>query len=137
MAGLRSLVLRAVQKNKVMGVLMPIAGFLMLVGCYLVGAYMTNYIGDIPASVIGIIVLFTLLMLLRRVPEGVETMAGNLLKYLPLMLVVPAVGIVDFSGLEASVWLRLVLVVALSLLVTVPLCGWLLQYLIGRRIDHV
>ena len=116
---------------------MPIAGFLMLVGCYLAGVYLTTHIGGIPASVIGITVLFALLMLLRRVPEGVETMAGNLLKYLPLMLVVPAVGIVDFSGLEASVWLRLVLVIALSLLVTVPLCGWLLQYLIGRSKDHV
>jgi len=47
---------------------MPIAGFLMLVGCYLTGAYMTTHIGGIPASVIGIIVLFTLLMLLRQVP---------------------------------------------------------------------
>lgn len=116
---------------------MNISGFLTLVGCYLLGSGMTNVIGGIPASVLGIIVLFTLLMLLRRVPEGVETMAGNLLRYLPLMLVVPAVGIVDFSGIAASVWLRLVLVIALSLLVTVPLCGWLLQYLIGRNKDHV
>ncbi len=116
---------------------MNVTGFLTLVGCYLLGTYMTNFIGGIPASVIGIIVLFALLILLRRVPEGVEKMAGNLLGYLPLMLVVPAVGIVDFSGLDASVWLRLVLVIALSLLVTVPLCGWLLQYLIGRNKDHV
>ena len=47
---------------------MPIAGFLMLVGCYLAGVYLTTHIGGIPASVIGIIVLFALLMLLRRVP---------------------------------------------------------------------
>lgn len=115
---------------------MPISGFLTLVGCYLLGTFLTTYIGGIPAGVLGIIVLFILLMLLRRVPQGVATMAGNLLQYLPLMLVVPAVGIVDFGGLEASVWLRLVLVITLSLLITVPLCGWLLQYLIGRNKDH-
>lgn len=116
---------------------MNISGLLTLVVCYLAGSYMTGYINGIPASVLGLIVLFVMLMLWRRVPAGVETMAGNLLKYLPLMLVVPAVGIVDFSGIEASVWLRLVLVITLSLLVTVPLCGWLLQYLIGRSKDHV
>lgn len=116
---------------------MNIPGVLVLASCYLVGSYIAYYLGGIPASVIGIIVLFGVFTLFRGVPESVESMAGNLLKYLPLMLVVPAVGIVDLRGLEVSAWLRLVLVITLSLLVTVPLCGWLLQYLIGRSKDHV
>ncbi len=114
---------------------MNITGMLVLAGCYLLGSCIAGYVSGIPASVIGIFILFGMLLLLRRVPEGVDAMAGSLLRYLPLMLVVPAVGIIDVDTLELTVWLRLLLVIALSLVVTVPLCGLLLQYLIRRKTD--
>lgn len=56
-----------------------------------------------------------------------------LLPYLPLLLAVPASGIMTSSDLLLGELPVIATALVLSLLVTVPFCGWLLQTLIRRQ----
>ncbi|WP_462379162.1 CidA/LrgA family protein [Pseudomonas sp. Marseille-QA0892] len=113
---------------------MSIAGLLILIGAFLLGAGINHYaVPGIPAAVIGILLLTFLLIALGEVPDYLSRTATALLPYLPLMLVVPAAGIASADHLPANEWLALLTAIGLSLLVTVPFCGWLLQRLIRKR----
>ena len=113
---------------------MTIKGMLVLTGCFLLGAAINHYaIPGIPAAVIGILLLTMVLVALGEVPDYLSRTATTLLPYLPLMLVVPAAGIASAAHLPATEWLALLAAISLSLLVTVPFCGWLLQRLIRKR----
>lgn len=87
----------------------------------------------LPGPIIGMLLLFAGLLVLGRVPDSLERTAGALLKYLPLLLVVPASGIVlSYQPLiQDAVPILLALVV--SLLVALPACGLFLQWLVRRR----
>jgi holin-like protein len=82
---------------------------------------------------IGLLLLSLWLMWRGAVPEPLQQAAGGLLPYLPLLLAVPASGIMTSSDLLLGELPVIVAALVLSLLVTVPFCGWLLQALIRRQ----
>jgi putative effector of murein hydrolase LrgA (UPF0299 family) len=113
---------------------MNVPGLLILIGCYVIGMMVSQaWLPEIPGAVVGILILVAALIALRHTPDYLSRTAASLLQYLPLMLVVPAVGIASADRLPPSDWLALLAALTLSLLVTVPFCGWLLQTLIKRR----
>ncbi|GGJ78066.1 CidA/LrgA family protein [Pseudomonas matsuisoli] len=113
---------------------MTVPGLLILIGSYLMGAVISLWwLPEIPGAVIGILLLVAVLSLLGRIPDYLSRTSATLLQYLPLILAVPALGIVSADKLPPPQWLGLIAAITLSLLITVPFCGWLLQRLIQRR----
>jgi len=89
----------------------------------------------LPGPIIGMLLLFGLLLLRRSIPESLEKTAALLLQYLPLLLIVPAAGIMTSAGALLDDLPAIAAGLVLSLLITVPFCGWLMQRLI-RRLDR-
>ena len=88
----------------------------------------------LPGPIIGMLLLFGLLLLRRSIPESLEKTAALLLQYLPLLLIVPAAGIMTSGAALLDDLPAIAAGLVLSLLITVPFCGWLMQRLI-RRLD--
>lgn len=62
----------------------------------------------IPGPVLGMALLATGLVVFRRVPHGLETASGALLKHMPLFFVPAGVGIIVLQGPLRAAWLPLV-----------------------------
>lgn len=86
----------------------------------------------LPGPIIGMVLLFIVLLLRRSIPESLEKTAALLLQYLPLLLIVPAAGIITSSEALLNDLPAIAVGLVLSLVITVPLCGWLMQTLIRR-----
>jgi len=89
----------------------------------------------LPGPIIGMVLLFGLLLVRRGIPESLEKTAALLLQYLPLLLIVPAAGIMTSSDALLGDLPAIAAGLVLSLVITVPFCGWLMQVLI-RRMDR-
>ena len=87
----------------------------------------------LPGAILGMLLLFVFLMLRREVGEPLSVAANSLLRYLPLLLVPPAVGIMVQWPLIVAELPAIAAALGLSLLVGIPLTGWLLQRLAGSR----
>ncbi|MEO1819927.1 CidA/LrgA family protein [Pseudomonas sp.] len=113
---------------------MMVRGLFWLVLLQLLGVVLNRWLLPmLPASIIGLLLLSIWLMWHGAVPEPLQQAAGNLLPYLPLLLAVPASGIMTSSDLLLGELPVIAAALVLSLLVTVPFCGWLLQTLIRRQ----
>ncbi|MBA1272485.1 CidA/LrgA family protein [Stutzerimonas azotifigens] len=88
----------------------------------------------LPGPIIGMALLFGWLLLRRGIPQPLEQTAGVLLQYLPLLLVVPATGIMVSGDALLGDLPAIAAGLVVSLLVTVPFCGWLMQRL-AQRMD--
>lgn len=89
----------------------------------------------LPGAIIGLLLLLVFLLIRGKVDDSLNTAANTLLQYLPLLLVVPATGIITSSHELLENLIPIAGALVLSLLVTVPLCGWLMQTL-ARRIER-
>src|SRR5690606_19052199 len=72
------------------------------------------------------------LLVRRSIPESLEKTTALLLQYLPLLLIVPAAGIITSSEALLNDLPAIAVGLVLSLVITVPFCGWLMQMLIRR-----
>ncbi len=87
----------------------------------------------LPGPIIGLVLLFIYLILRGRVNEPLNEAAGSLLRYLPLLLVPPAVGVmVHVDDIKADLW-AIVGALVVSFLLSVVFVGWLMQVLINRQ----
>ena len=90
----------------------------------------------LPGPIIGMVLLFFVLLARRGIPEPLEKTAALLLQYLPLLLIVPAAGIITSSDALLGDLPAIAVGLVLSLAITVPFCGWLMQKLIRRMDRH-
>ncbi|WP_324711352.1 CidA/LrgA family protein [Pseudomonas citronellolis] len=87
----------------------------------------------IPGPIIGLVLLLAFLLARGEVGEPITLAASSLLRYLPLLLVPPAVGVMVYGRqLLADFW-PLAGALALSLLASFLFAGWLMQKLIDRQ----
>ncbi|MFZ5958879.1 CidA/LrgA family protein [Pseudomonas knackmussii] len=87
----------------------------------------------IPGPIIGLVLLLAFLLVRGEVGEPISVAATSLLRYLPLLLVPPAVGVMVYSRqLMADFW-PLAGALLLSLLGSFLFAGWLMQKLIDRQ----
>ena len=87
----------------------------------------------IPGPIIGLVLLLAFLLVRGEVGEPISVAASSLLRYLPLLLVPPAVGVMAYSRqLMADFW-PLAGALTLSLLGSFLFAGWLMQKLIDRQ----
>ncbi|MGK9065149.1 CidA/LrgA family protein [Stutzerimonas chloritidismutans] len=112
---------------------MILKGLTWLVVLQLLGSAINiSVLPALPGPIIGMVLLFVLLLLRRGIPEPLEKTAALLLQYLPLLLIVPAAGIMTSGDALFADLPAIAAGLVLSLVVTVPFCGWLMQKLINR-----
>jgi holin-like protein len=114
--------------------IMLLRGLSWLVLCQLLGtALNVLLIPILPGPIIGMLLLFGFLLLRGEVGEPLQQASGSLLKYLPLLLVPPAVGVMAYAeDIFADFW-AIAGALLLSLLVSIVFAGWLMQKLIDRQ----
>ncbi|MBU1331111.1 MAG: CidA/LrgA family protein [Gammaproteobacteria bacterium] len=113
---------------------MLLRGLSWLVLCQLLGTALNVLLMPmLPGPIIGMLLLFIFLLLRGEVSEPLQQAAGSLLRYLPLLLVPPAVGVMAYaSDIVADFW-AVVGALVLSLVVSLVFAGWLMQKLIERQ----
>ena len=117
---------------------MLLRGLSWLVLCQLLGtALNVLLLPMLPGPIIGMLLLFVFLLVRGDVGEPLQMAAGSLLKYLPLLLVPPAVGVMAYAeAIVADFW-PVVGALVVSLVLTVVFAGWMMQKLIERQQEDV
>lgn len=113
---------------------MLLRGLTWLVLFQLLGTAINHLLLPIlPGPIIGLLLLMAFLMTRGEVGEPLNEAAGSLLRYLPLLLVPPAVGVMVYaSDIAADFW-AIVGALLISCLLTLVFVGVLMQKLIHRQ----
>lgn len=113
---------------------MLLRGLTLLIVFQLLGTALNVLVLPIlPGPIIGLVLLFVYLMFRGTVSEPLAEASGGLLRYLPILLLPPAVGvIVHFADIAADFW-AIAAALLFSLMISIVFAGWLMQYLIRRQ----
>ncbi|MCL7461143.1 CidA/LrgA family protein [Pseudomonas sp. NW5] len=87
----------------------------------------------LPGPILGMLLLLGFLLMRGEVPASVQEAGTALLRYLPLLLVPPAVGVMAYAEVLAANFWALAATLLLSLLISLAFAGWLMQRLITRK----
>ena len=93
----------------------------------------------IPGPVLGMILLFVTLLLMRRIPESLSFTSDNLLKHLSLLFVPAGVGVVTHLQRIGSEWFPIVTTLFVSTLVSMAVTAWVMQWMVRlmrKRAHH-
>jgi holin-like protein len=113
---------------------MLLRGLTWLVLFQLVGTWLNHlFLPILPGPIIGLVLLLTFLVARGEVDEPLSLAASSLLRYLPLLLVPPAVGVMVYAADIAADFWAIVGSLVLSLLLSLAFVGWLMQVLILRQ----
>jgi putative effector of murein hydrolase LrgA (UPF0299 family) len=113
---------------------MLLRGLTWLVMFQLVGTGLNHlFLPILPGPIIGLVLLMIFLMVRGQVDEPLTLAASSLLRYLPLLLVPPAVGVMVYAADIAKDFWAIIGALVLSLLVSLAFAGWLMQKLIRRQ----
>jgi holin-like protein len=114
--------------------LMLLRGLTWLVLFQLVGTALNHlFLPILPGPIIGLVLLLIFLMTRGEVSEPLSLAASSLLRYLPLLLVPPAVGVMVYAAEIAADFWAIVGSLVLSLLLSLAFVGWLMQKLVLRQ----
>ena len=110
---------------------MLLRGLTWLVLFQLLGTALNHlFIPVLPGPIIGLLLLLAFLIVRGQVGEPLSQAASGLLRYLPLLLVPPAVGVMVYaSDIAADFW-AIVGALVLSLLLSMAFVGVLMQRLL-------
>lgn len=116
---------------------MLLRGLTILVLFQLLGSALNVLIMPVlPGPIIGLVLLFIYLLIVGKVNEPINEAASGLLRYLPVLLLPPAVGvIVHFSDIAADFW-AIATALVVSVAVSIVFAGWLMQKLIERQLKR-
>lgn len=114
---------------------MLLRGFTWLVVFQLLGTVVNVlWIPQVPAPILGMLLLFVFLVFKRaEVPETIAQASGSLLRYLPLILVPPAVGVMLYTRLLGEHFLAIAAAMLLSVVIGLLFVGGGMQWLINRK----
>lgn len=89
----------------------------------------------IPASIYGIVLLFTALELKWIKVKDIFETSSFLIAIMPVMFIPAAVGLVDSWGSIGSNWLAYIIITVLTTFVVMASAGLVTQYVIRKRKD--
>ncbi|PWB34374.1 CidA/LrgA family protein [Pseudomonas sp. SDI] len=113
---------------------MLLRGLTWLVLFQLVGTAINHLLVPIlPGPIIGLVLLLIFLMLRGEVGAPLNEASSSLLRYLPLLLVPPAVGVMVYAADIAADFWAIAGALVLSVLIALVFCGVLMQKLIARQ----
>jgi holin-like protein len=87
----------------------------------------------LPGPIIGLVLLLAFLMIRGEVSEPLGVASVSLLRYLPLLLVPPAAGVMVYADDIAADFWAIAGALLISVLVAMVFCGWLMQRLMRRQ----
>lgn len=87
----------------------------------------------LPGPIIGLLLLLAWLIFQGEVSAPINEAASSLLRYLPLLLVPAAVGVMAYARDIAADFWAIGGSLVLSLLISLLFAGWLMQKLIDRQ----
>ncbi|TBU90985.1 CidA/LrgA family protein [Stutzerimonas kirkiae] len=87
----------------------------------------------LPGPIIGLLLLFLSLLVRGHVSEPLQLAASSMLRYLPLLLVPPAVGVMAYAAQILEHFWAIVGVLVISLALSLVFSGWMMQMLIRRQ----
>lgn len=109
-------------------------GLITLCGFYLLGDFIaTLFSWPIPGSVMGMLLLFAALVIRGGLSKPLRESAQSLLPYLPLFIVPASVGILNYWDLLKAEGLPLLLIILISLIAGMPVCGWIMQAMLNHQ----
>lgn len=92
----------------------------LILVCQLVGEFFVVWTGlPVPGPVIGMMLLFTGLVIRGELPQGLAQVADTLLKHLSLLFVPAGVGVMLHAGLIGEQWLAISVALVVSTLLTI------------------
>lgn len=107
-------------------------GLIVLLSFFLGGEFIAVALHlPVPGSVLGMLLLLIFLIWRDGIPAVLKTSSQTLLPYLPLFIVPASVGILNHLHLLSRDWLALSLAVVVSLVIGIPLTGWIMQRMMG------
>lgn len=113
---------------------MLLRGLTWLVLFQLLGTAINHlFLSMLPGPIIGLVLLLAYLMLRGEVSVPLSEAASSLLRYLPLLLVPPAVGVMVYAADIAADFWAIVGSLVLSVLIALAFCGVLMQKMIARQ----
>lgn len=87
----------------------------------------------LPGPIIGMVLLFVALLVRGSASDSIQLAASSLLRYLPLLLVPPAVGVMVYTEAILEDFWAIVGALVISLVLSLVFTGWLMQLLIRRQ----
>ena len=113
---------------------MLLRGLTWLVLFQLIGTAINHLLVPVlPGPIIGLLLMLGFLVWRGEVGEPLSLAAGSLLRYLPLLLVPPAVGVMVYAkDIVADFW-AIVGALVLSLVIAMGFVGVLMQKLVKRQ----
>ena len=113
---------------------MLLRGLTCLVLFQLLGTALNHLLVPVlPGPIIGLLLLLGFLMVRGQVSEPLSLAASSLLRYLPLLLVPPAVGVMVYATDIAADFWAIAGALVLSLLISMAFVGVLMQRLLKRH----
>ena len=111
-----------------------IAGVLILIVYHQTGEWLMRITGwPIPGAVVGMLLFFLTLLMLREPPELVTAGADFLLRHLALLFVPAGVGVVLLLELIRDQWLAMLISLVASTVLSLLFTGWLMQLLLPKE----
>ncbi|MCX7079545.1 MAG: CidA/LrgA family protein [Pseudomonas sp.] len=113
---------------------MLLRGLTWLVLFQLLGTAINHlFLPVLPGPIVGLLLLLVFLIARGEVAEPISLAASSLLRYLPLLLVPPAVGVMVYAAdIVADFW-AIVGSLVLSLVIAMAFAGVLMQKLLKRQ----
>lgn len=87
----------------------------------------------LPGPIIGLLLLLAFLRMRGEVSESLSQGSTQLLRFLPLFLIPPAVGVIVYADALAEDFWAIAVSLVVSLAVSLVFAGWLMQTLIDRK----
>lgn len=108
-------------------------GLIVFLLYLLLGEFIAHLLAwPVPGSVLGMLLLFLTLVVRGGISSDLKKSSNSILPYLPLFIVPVSVGIVNFMGLLEREGIALLVAIVVSLLIGIPACGLLAQWIIKR-----
>lgn len=113
---------------------MLLRGLTWLVLFQLLGTAINHlFLPVLPGPIVGLLLLLGYLIMRGEVAEPLSQAAGSLLRYLPLLLVPPAVGVMVYARAIAADFWAIVGALVLSLVLSMAFTGVLMQRVARRH----
>jgi putative effector of murein hydrolase LrgA (UPF0299 family) len=90
----------------------------------------------LPGPIIGLLLMLGFLVWRGEVGEPLSLAAGSLLRYLPLLLVPPAVGVMVYAKAIAADFWAIVGALVLSLVIAMAVIGVMMERLAKRHVSE-
>jgi len=114
-----------------------INGFIVLLSCLFVGNIISEIFSmPVPGSVIGMLILFTGLVLRKGINHSVDQVASGLISIMGLLFVPAGVGVSQYFDLLSREWPIIFFVGISTTLISIAISAYLFQALSKREEDR-